>query len=305
MIIKLNGAPAKLPDFFYAGVSRSGSTSLYYALKQHPRIYLSPEKEPFFFNGRCFNNHNVHESAISTIEDYVRLFSGAHDEIIGEATTTYLYSHESTIANIKKIYGNRYKDLKIILMLRNPVERAFSQYKLFVRDAREPLDFEEAIKADVMEKRREEHMGYDYIGHGMYYNQVKAFIDNFPNVRVFIYEDFKADNMRTIKEIFRFLKVDDSFIPEMEIRYNVSGKVRIQWLYDYVFFKRSFLKDLFKPFIPHELEMRIRYRFIEKNMRKWDMSPDTKKILLSIYEDDICKLQDLLKRDLSFWLNSQ
>lgn len=304
MIIEFNDAPVKLPDFFNAGVSRSGSTSLYYALKQHPQIYFSPIKEPFFFNGRYFNNHNLHESAIGTIENYIQLFSGARDEIIGEATTTYLYSYESTIANMKRIYGSKYKDIKIIVMLRNPVDRAFSQYKLFVRDAREPLDFEEAIKADVIEKRRKEHMGYDYIGHGMYYKQVKAFIDNFPNVRVFIYENFRTDNMGVIKEIFQFLKVDDSFAPKMEIRYNVSGRVRIQWLYDYVFFKKSILKDLLKPFIPYEWEMRIRYRFIEKNTRQWDMSPDTKKKLVSIYEDDIYKLQGLLKKDLSFWLNS-
>lgn len=147
-------------------------------------------------------------------------------------------------------------------------------------------------------------MGYDYIGHGMYYNQLRAFIDNFPNVRVLIYEDFTANNTGVVKEICRFLKVDDSFIPKMELRYNVSGKVRMQWMYDYVFFKKSLLKDLLKPFIPYELEMRIRHRFIEKNTRQWDMSPVTKKKLLSIYEDDICKLQGLLKRDLSFWLNS-
>src|SRR5208282_3675218 len=120
---------------------------------------------------------------------------------------------------------------------------------------------------------------YDYIGHGMYYKQVKAFIDNFPNVRVFIYENFRADNMGVIKEIFQFLKVDDSFVPKMEVRYNVSGRVRIQWLYDYVFFKKSILKDLLKPFIPYELETRIRHRFIEKNTCQWDMPPDMKKKL--------------------------
>jgi hypothetical protein len=304
MIIESNDAQVKLPDFFIAGVSRSGSTSLYYALKQHPQIYFSPIKEPFFFNGPYFNNHNVDKSAIATLEKYIQLFSAAHDEIIGEATCTYLYSYESAIANMKRIYGSKYKDIRIILMLRNPVERAFSHYKLFVRDAREPLDFEEAIKADVIEKRRSERIGYDYIGFGMYYKQVKAFIDNFPNVRVFIYENFRANNMAVIKEIFQLLKVDDSFAPKMEVRYNVSGRVRIRWLYDYVFFKKSILKDLLKPFIPYELEMRIRHRFIEKNTRQWDMAADTKKKLLSIYKDDIYKLQGLLKKDLSCWRNS-
>jgi hypothetical protein len=304
MILELADKKVKLPDFFIAGVSRSGSTSLYYALKQHPRLYFPLLKEPFFFNGPYFSGHNVGKSAIGRIEEYIQLFSKAYDQTIGEATAAYLYSYKSVIPNMKKIYGSKYKDIKIIIMLRNPAERAFSHYKLFVRDALEPLDFEEAIKADVIEKRKDESIGYDYVGFGMYYKQVKAFIDNFQNVQVLIYEDYRDNNMDVIKKICQFLEVDDSFAPDLEVRYNVSGRVRIRWLYDYVFFKKSLLKDFLKPFIPYELEMRIRNRFIEKNTRQWDMSPDTKKKLHSIYENDIYKLQGLLKKDLSFWLEN-
>jgi hypothetical protein len=303
MIVELDGKKVKLPDFFIAGVSRSGSTSLYYALKQHPRLYFPRLKEPLFFNGPYFSGHNVNKSVTCGIEEYIQLFSKAHDQTIGEATVSYLYSYESVIPNMKKVYGNNYKNIKIIIMLRNPAERAFSHYKLIVRDAMEPLDFEEAIKADVIEKRRDKRLGYDYIGFGMYHKQVKAFIDNFPNVQVLIYEDYRDNNMDVIKKICQFLEVDDSFAPDLEVRYNVSGKVRIRWLYDYVFFKKSLLKDFLKPFIPYELELRIRHRFIEKNTRQWDMSPDTKKKLHSIYENAIYKLQGLLKKDLSFWLN--
>jgi hypothetical protein len=302
MIVELDGKKVQLPDFFIAGVSRSGSTSLYHALKQHPRIYFPVVKEPFFFNGPYFSGHTGHKFAIGEIGEYIQLFSKAHDQAIGEATVSYLYSYESVIPNMKKVYGDNYKDIKIIIMLRNPAERAFSHYKLIVRDAMEPLDFEEAIKADVIGKRKNERLGYDYIGFGMYYKQVKAFIDNFPNVQVLIYEDYRDNNMDVIKKKCQFLEVDDSFVPDLEVRYNVSGRVRIRWLYDFVFFKKSLLKDLLKPFIPYELEMRIRHRFIEKNTRQWDMSPDTKKKLHAIYENDIYKLQGLLKKDLSLWL---
>jgi hypothetical protein len=303
VIIEINNEKVKLPDFIIAGVSRSGTTSLYHALIQHPKIFFPSIKEPFFFNGPYFKNYNVHKSAISTIDEYVQLFSGASEEIIGEATTTYLYSFETVIANLKVIYGSEYKDIKIIIILRNPAERAFSQYKLLVRDALESLDFEEAIKADVIERRREIRIGYDYVGFGMYYQQVKAFLEHFSNVKVFIYEDFRNNNMKVIKEIFRFLKVDDAFTPKISLRYNVAGRVKLRWLHDFVFFKKSFIKDFLKPFIPYDLEMKIRHKIIEKNAHQWEMTPDTKKKLILIYKDDIYKLQGLLNKDLSIWLN--
>lgn len=304
MIVELNNEKVKLPDFIIAGVSRSGTTSLYNALKQHPEIFLPSLKEPFFFNGPYFESYNVHESAIGTIAEYIQLFAGASEKITGEATSIYLYSFESVIPNLKSIYGGKYKDIKIIIILRNPAERAFSHYKLFIRDALESIEFEEAIEADVIERRKKIRIGYDYIGLGMYYKQVKAFLASFSNVKIFIYEDFKKNNMNAIKEIFRFLEVDDAFTPEIRLRYNIAGRVRSQWLHDYVFFRKSFIKDFLKPFIPHDLEMKIRHKIIEKNSRRWEINPDTKRKLISIYRDDIHKLQYLLNRDLSIWINS-
>lgn len=304
VIVELNNGKVKLPDFIIVGVSRSGTTSLYRALIQHPRIFFPSRKEPFFFNGPYFENYNEDKSAIGTIDEYIQLFAGASEEMIGEASTTYLYSFETVIPNLKKIYGIKYKDIKIIIMLRNPAERAFSQYKLYVRDVTESLDFEEAIKADVIERRREIHTGYDYVGFGMYYTQVKAFLEHFSNVKVFIYEDFRNNNMKVIKEIFRFLNVDDAFTPKIVLRYNVAGRVKSRWLHGFVFFKKSFIKDFLKPFIPYDLEMKIRHKIIEINAHQWEMNPDTKEELLSAYKDDIHKLQDLLNKDLSIWINS-
>jgi hypothetical protein len=74
---------------------------------------------------------------------------------------------------------------------------------------------------------------------------------------VFLYEDFKTDNIKVIKEIFRFLHVDDSFIPDVSLQYNVGGRVKMRWLHDFVFFQKSLLKDILKPFIPYDLEMKI------------------------------------------------
>ena len=304
MVVEFNNKKVKLPDFIIVGVSRSGTTSIYRALIQHPNIFFSYRKEPFFFNGPYFQNYSEDKCAIGTIDEYIRLFAEASGKMIGEASTTYLYSFETVIPNLKKIYGIKYKDIKIIIMLRNPAERAFSHYKSYVRDTRESLDFEEAIKADMIERRREILSGYDYVGFGMYYKQVKAFLEHFSNAKVFIYEDFRNDNMKVIKDIFRFLNVDDAFTPKIGLRYNAAGRVKLRWLHDFVFFKKSFIKNFLKPIIPYELEMKIRHKIIEKNAHQWEMNPETKKKLLSVYRDDIHRLQGLLNKDLSIWLNS-
>ena len=89
-------------------------------------------------------------------------------------------------------------------------------------------DFEEAIKDGVIGKRREHNIGYDYVGYGMYYKQIKAFLENFSHVNIFLYESFKANNMKVIKEIFRFLGVDDSFNPDITYKYNAAGKIKIR-----------------------------------------------------------------------------
>jgi len=303
MLITVNGKEINLPDFFIVGVSRSGTTSFNFLLKQHPQIFMPPIKEPFFFNGPYFGNYNVPQTGINTIEKYIQLFEQASKEqVLGEATTMYLYFFKNVISNLRNIYGERYKDIKIIICLRNPAERAFSHYKFYKRDGLDPLDFEEAIKDEVIKERRKQNAGYDYVGFGMYYEQVKAYMENFSFVKVFIYEDFVNDNLKVIKEIFGFLDVDDSFTPELR-RYNVAGRIKSRWLHEFIFLKKNIVKNFLKHFLPLDLRIRLGHKILEKNTRQWEMPPDLKKKLNVLFKDDIHNLQHLLGKNLSFWIN--
>ena len=144
-----------MPNFLIIGANKAGTTSIYSYLKQHPQIYMSPVKEPMFFTleGKNIDRTEVSrqitlKTAVNDIEDYQALFQGVSNEkAIGEASTAYL--HCPWCAERIKQY---IPDVKLIAILRDPIERAYSNYLMYVRWGLETLDFPEAV-------RQEETMG--------------------------------------------------------------------------------------------------------------------------------------------------
>lgn len=153
------GAGRHVPNFFIVGAAKSGTTSLYHYLKQHPEIYMSPVKEPKYFLASINKfPHNgpgdieVDKKIIRTWDEYLKLFSNASvEKCIGEASCGYLYYCELVAPSIKRISP----EAKIIIVLRNPVERAFSAYCYLFREGRETLSFEEALKIEEERKKKE------------------------------------------------------------------------------------------------------------------------------------------------------
>ncbi|NEO53881.1 MAG: sulfotransferase [Okeania sp. SIO3B5] len=141
-----------MPNFLMIGAPKAGTTSLYEYLKQHPQVYLSEIKEPHFFSfeGRTqgFNDPsraNFIRKKVTKIEDYKKLFEEVKDEVaIGEASTSYIYIPEA-VERIKKYVP----DVKIIAILRNPADRAFSHYLQHRKNGTEVfLDFADALKEE-------------------------------------------------------------------------------------------------------------------------------------------------------------
>jgi len=129
-----NDRKVTLPDFLIVGAMRSGTTSLYVYLNNHRAIFMPSLKEPQFFSylgEKCSPHPPEIRSTPWNLEDYVRLFKHARPgQIIGEASTSYLYIYQRTQKNIMAIYGEQVTNLKIIGILRNPIERAWSIYTL-------------------------------------------------------------------------------------------------------------------------------------------------------------------------------
>ncbi len=296
----------KLPNFLIVGAAKSGTTALYRYLEEHPGIYMSPVKEPRFITSNFLNfpfqgvgDEKVEAKIIKDWDSYYRLFSNAKEEnCIGEASTDTLYYYKNSIPFIKKYFG----DVKIIIVLRNPVERAFSAFTHMLRDGREHLSFEQALQQEEIRKRENWEFIWYYKDAGFYYNQVKAFLDNFSNVKVCLFDDLKKNPVKFVQDIYRFLKVDHSFVPTtIGMRFNMSGIPKSIILQRF-FTHPNFFKDTVRVLIPKKLRLKIRTTLLKKNLKKPEIKPETKEYLKRLYKDDILKLQELLNVNLASWL---
>jgi len=271
---------------------------------------MSEMKEPRFFASSIFKklNHNdpryeiVLKSAAFTLEDYIKLFENVRKErAIGEATVIYLYFYKIAIHEIKKYLG----DVKIIIILRNPIDRAFSAYTYLLRDRFETLSFEKCLETEKERIRANWSPTYFLKDLGFYYKQVKAYIENFSQVRIYLYDDLKKYSLDLIKNVYEFLEVDHSFVPDMSIKYNTSSIPRIrilqELLFEYKPLKKT-LRTLFLNAVGKEKTEKLINYFKDKNSKKINMEPKTRRYLVELYRDDILMLQSLIKRDLSDWL---
>ena len=298
----------KLPNFLIVGTAKCGTTSIYNYLKQHPQVFLPRHKEPLFMMSAIYEKlsrkdprYRISEThTVFSFDDYKKLFEEVKNEkAIGEASTTYLYYHEMAIPNIQKYLG----DVKIIISLRNPVDRAYSSYTHLVRDGAETSSFEEFLEKE-KERKRE---NWDILNFpkdlGFYHNQVRAYIDNFTKVKVCLLDDFKKKHVETIQDLYVFLDVEQSFVPDTRTNFNPSGRPKYA-LADYLLTKDNFLKSLCRPvfskIVPYEKRSKLNLFLKKKNMIK--MKAKTREFLMGAFREDILKLQDLIGRDLSHWL---
>lgn len=261
-------------------------------------------KEPFFFCGEIYYPK---VKVISNFEDYISIFEHAgENQVLGEATPIYLWLYRKTIENIRKHIPN-WRELKIIIILRNPVERAFSDYSIHKQIGDEPLKFETAISPGILDERRKNDLwrwAICYVEAGFYYEQVKAYLDIFPQVKVYLFEALKADPRGLVKDMFRFLHVDDSFIPDMGEIHNPAGILKSKLFYR-ILTTPDFVSSIFPPLklIPLDIRVKITNNLKRLNIRdKSGAKEKTRQYLRNLYREDILKLQELIKKDLSAWL---
>jgi len=295
----------KYPNFFIVGAAKSGTSSLYEYLKQHPEIYMSLEKEPLFF----LPHDQVVNHKYKKWDNYISLFQNVNNEkAIGEASTPYLYYHESA----KKI-KNTFPNSKIIILLRNPVEMSFSLYLHALRMGAEELPFDKAIEVEeerindpnFIYKSKTHHAGRYYLSRAKYYRQVKNYLDIFDKdkVMIILFEDLKTKPVETCKQVFSFLGVDPTFVPEIKI-HNPSLVPKSFYL-NRIFRYSKIFNTLLKLIIPRDSKrLEVKEKIIHMNLtsqKKISIDPELEKQLLHLFLDDINKLEKLLNVDLSNW----
>ncbi len=299
-----------LPNFLIVGAPKCGTTSLYHYLKGHPEIYMSSIKEPRIITFQFLNFPSVgpgddiaKKRLVQNFDEYRDLFKNVNNEIaIGEASADNLYYYEQSIPLIKKYFG----DVKIIIILRNPIDRAFSCYNFFIKLGREYLSFEDSLDNERFRKENNWLFGWYYTEVGFYYKQVKAFLSSFTNVKVLLFDDLKKDSIPVLEDVFNFLNVDTKYMPNnKDTVYNVSGTPRLKFWHKFLTkpnMVRSLVFSPLKNIISREKLRMYREILIAKNLTKSEMKPNTRLKLKKLFRQDILLLEKLLSRDLSLWL---
>ena len=285
------------PNFFIVGAARSGTSSLAYNLGQHPDIYISPIKEPFYF---------VSDFGLNDFDEYISLFKDAGDaRAIGEASTGYLFDEHAPVA-IHELFP----DAKIIIILRNPVDMAFSYWRFTQIAGNESKSFEEATSDEERRYRKTEEFKrkalnwwamYLYIERAMYFSQVKRYFDIIGRckVRVYIFEDFIKRIEELYKELFAFLDVDANFTPDYSVK-NEGGDIHSQFLKKLRDRKYPFIKNIF----PVTFRVKLKSRLLDINRKKDEkiiMNTETRRRLEVFFEEDIRSLEQLLGYSIEAW----
>jgi hypothetical protein len=272
-----------------AGTSKAGTTSLYQHLTQHPDVFMPAVKEPHYF---------VQGYGID-LEGYLQLFAQAADkQARGEASTSYLFCSESP-AWIRAVLP----EARIIVLLRNPAERAFSLYNWMVMEGYEYAGtLEEALRLETermtdgtfLRSNPEFYADFLYYTTGLYYRQVKTYRDLFGSERlkVFLFEDLVQDPVRVSRESFEFLGLDASFRPRCEV-HNVSRQPRSVLL-------QHWLRTRAASLLPARAVARL---------MRWNLKLGSKpekpvaliRELQELYKPDIQQLEVLLGKDLTAW----
>ena len=296
-----------MPNFVILGAAKAGTTSLYRYLQQHPQIYLPRIKEPNFFayGETTFDRQGpgaeiIRRNAIMTLEQYAQLFAGVTQETaIGEASVTNLWPRACTRI---KYYT---PDAKLIVVLRQPADRAYSHFLHHRRLGLEPQADFAAVLADEPNRLCQKWpLSFCYRHMSHYAADLQNYLRHFPReqLRIYLYEEFVAQPHQLLQEIFGFLGVDATFVPDLTVRYNVARLPRHQWLFNFLR-QPHWAKAWLKPFLPAAVRGRLVHKAQQHNWQTPPpLAPQLRHELTCTFQTEIGQLQSLLKRDLSNWL---
>jgi len=237
-------------DFVIGGTQKGGTSALDSFLRQHPQICMPETRKELHFFDRADEER-----------DYAKYHANFRPQpqhrVIGEASPIYMYWETAPY----RIW-NYNPQMKWILALRNPVERAFSAWNMETKRGNEKLSFAEAVEKE-MERSREalplQHRVFSYVDRGFYAHQIRRLFNIFgrENCLIILTEELRNDHDATLKRVFNFLAVDESIIPPAA--------------------------NIFEQEYAVEIDNRLRSHLLDR------------------FEFDIKELEKLLQRDLAAW----
>ena len=242
----------KKPNFVISGFPKCGTTSLHHYLNEHPQIYMPIQKELHFFTFEILSKLNkgpldkiVKESQIDNSEKYLSYYQNVkHEKAIGDTSPSYI-NYPSQFFRIKE-YLN---DPKIIILLRDPISRAYSNYLHLKREGRETLSFKRAIEIEGQRREAQYSDFWYYKFNSTYYEKIIKAKEVFSNVLILTTEELSEDPKTTLKKVYKFLDVDEGFeSKKTSEKFNVGGNYTVNF-FTKILFQPSGLKNTVKKFI--------------------------------------------------------
>jgi hypothetical protein len=307
------------PNFILAGAPTCGTTSLHHYLCQHPQIYMSPVKEPTYFAAadmvqrddfmrvivrdqpalKQYVAGQMTASArywVTEWEDYVQLFRNVRRQIaIGEASVSYIWLPSAAAAIRAKL-----PHVRLIFMLRDPADRLFSWYLMTLKHTPR-VSLRDRLHREMREGASGPTGLLRQLDGGMYATHLQRFLGLFPReqIRIHLYDSYRADAPAVLRDIFAFLGVDPTQPLDLSFRHNETLLPRFPLLHR---LRQRILGDTpAATWLPAPARHAL-HALYHRPRGRLTMDPADRQLAISYYREEILRTQDLLGRDLSAWL---
>lgn len=289
------------PTFAVIGAAKAGTTALYWYLAEHPQVVMSPLKETNFFaygtdeHGKLlYGDPALHRFPVTTLDQYERLFPAEGSHVaVGEASPIYIecpQAAERIAATVPEI--------RIVCGLREPVDRAYSDYLMYLRSRGLRFDPDRDLTPEASWARPDSH----WMRIGRYHELLAPYFDRFPRdrIHVFLFDDLKRTPARVVADVYAFVGADPGFSPDLDTPHNVGG-VPSSMLVERVLTNKA-VRRVVEPLVPTRTINSIR-RLRTRNLEKPPaLTPELRRELQAPFHDDIVKTSELIGRDLDAWL---
>jgi hypothetical protein len=290
-----------LPNFLVIGAAKAGTTALHWYLAEHPDVFMTRVKDPSYFaygtdsEGRLlWGEPELHNFPVRSLEDYEKLFADAAGfAAVGEASTMYLECPQSA-GRIHRLLP----EARLICGIRHPVDRAYSDYQMYLRVQARRIDPARDLTAGAAWTRPDSR----WMLIGRYYQQLVRYFDLFPReqIHVYLFDDLKCDPVKTVQGMYRFLGVAPEFVPDFDAPHNPGGMPESQLLEG--IFTNPRLRSALWPLVPRRAANWLR-RLRTRNMRPAPpLPPDLRRELSLQLRSEILNTSELIGRNLDHWL---
>jgi hypothetical protein len=278
----MNASDMIWPNFFVVGAPKAGTTSLYEYLKPHPQVFLSEVKEPKYFSPQLLGS--------VSLERYRRLYEKAGGiSAIGDLSPFYLWDSAAP----QRIHDVS-PDAKIIVMLRDPVARAYSHYLMAVALGHEKASFSQGLSRYSDREARDWYLSSHYIEHGMYGEQVERYLNVFPadRIAIFLFDELVGNPRHVLTRIAGHLGID----PEPFAAVTCSEAHNIYRMPRFPKAIQLVWKFGLNRVVPPALRKKLKHNSLLFNVKKPSMDEPSRRYLQELYEPDVARLEKLLGR---------